>query len=401
MAFTPSQATVRQPRQNGIYDENVLLRVIDVDAARQVLNGEVIPTTSSTLPAQQIQVCMDLKAISTPERERLGQKARGSWFGGKIDQRTANQCRQAPLIVAQSARTDPTKPGILFARWLVSMGREDRILHGRASLITTLEQEYVDGPQVAKVKRIRLWMPNLMDLANPRHVESVRQRLGQGARNSQAPRDTVDPATRKPVIGSSLRRYAFSLVALCPETGCVLERTPVISSYIPEGEYPSYVPEPLRYYERQGERLPRPIPVDETFFDGAARGFQAYLQEQGYTLDTQVAIALACDLIPAQESGMQTYRPYSPSSGERYAKVHQAGEAAWPMTPHENSQVEINVGVTDVILALSPQQNSVNDYVNQAIVSYPLEGSFLHYLTWRKQLLDIPSSMNQPREMPS
>ncbi len=71
------------------------------------------------------------------------------------------------------------------------------------------------------------------------------------------------------------------------------------------------------------------------------------------------------------------------------------------MTPHENSQVEINVGVTDVILALSPQQNSVNDYVNQAIVSYPLEGSFLHYLTWRKQLLDIPSSMNQPREMPS
>lgn len=398
MAYLPSQATVRQPRQQGIYDENVLVRVQTVDAANQILHGEVVPTTSSSLPAQSIQVCMDLKAISTPERDKLGQRARGSWFGGKIDQRTVNHCRQSPLIVAQSARSDPTKPGILFARWLVSMGSDDRVLHGRACLITSLEPSYPEGPEVAKVRRIRLWMPKMMDLANPRHVESVRHRLGQGARNSQTPRDTVDSASGKTIIGASLRRYAFSLVALSPDGSTVLERTPVLSSYIPEGEYPSYVPEELRFIERQGERRSRPIPVDETFFDGTCSGFQAYLHNKGYALDTKIAIALACDLMPAQESGMQTQRPYTPSSGERYAKVHQAGMKAWPMSPQGEDNMEVNVAVCDVIMALSPQQNSINDYVNQAVISYPLDGAFINHLTWAGQPVIIPESMNYPQE---
>ncbi|WP_304526837.1 hypothetical protein [Halomonas sp. I5-271120] len=394
MAYMPSQAAVRQPRQQGIYDQNVLIRVDSVDVQNQMLVGEVVPTTSSSLPQQAIKVQMDLQALSTPERDRLGQRARGSFFGGKIDQRTASHCRQNPMIVAQSARTDPNKPGILFARWLVNMGQQNRVLHGRASLITRLEHQHDGGPNIAKVKRIRMWMPSLIDLNTQRQVDGVRQRLASGARKSQLPRDTIDPESQKPIIGASMRRYAFSLVALAADGQTVLERSPVFSSYVPENGYPDYVPEQLRYVERQGETVPRPIPVDESFFDQSCQGFREYLQAQGYGQDTRVAIALACDLMPAQESGMQTQRPFTPTNGERYAKAHTFAQDGWRLAAAEDSQRESHVAVVDIIMALSPQNKSVNDYVNQAVISYPLEGSFLHHVQFQGDPLLIPDLMN-------
>jgi len=81
--------------------------------------------------------------------------------------------------------------------------------------------------------------------------------------------------------------------------------------------------------------------------------------------------------------------------------VHQAGQIGWPMTPQGESNLEVNVAVCDVIMALSPQQNSINDYVNQAVTSYPLDGTFLHHLTWGGQPLRIPEAMNYPQELAS
>lgn len=404
MAFTSDQATIMRPATSldGIYDENVLVRVLDIDPDAHVIKGEVIPTSSCTLPAQEILVRMDLKAISTPERERFAQRARGSWFGGQIDDRTAAYFNNSTqLIVAQSSRTDPTKPGVLFARWLVSMGQEDRVLHGRATLITSLESDYENGPQFAKVRRLRLWMSNALDMANPRHIESVRTRLAQGARNSQLPRNHKDPNTGKPVFGAALRRYAFSLIVLSDDDQTICERSPVFSSYLPDPAtgYPDYVPDDLRYTVHQGERQPRAIPVDECFFDMITRRFRDYLQERGYPESTRVVIALACDFFPAQESGMKTKRPYTPSSAERYAKAHQACSLAWPVSPDGENNLEINLAVTDVIITLSPQQNAINDYINNAVISYPLAGTFMHHLAFNGSPLLVPPEFNQEVEV--
>ena len=396
MNFVSPSATVRPTAgRSAQQPQDVLLRVLSVDPASHSLQASVVPTAGCSLPEQAFTVMMDLSSINTPQRQQAAEKAKGAWCGAIIDEKTDRHCRRQPMIVAQGARVDANRPDLLKARWLMSLGDESRIVHGLATVITSLYAEQQGDAPRAKARWIRVWSPQLLDTANPKAYQHIQHRLATGARNAALPRDTYDPQTNKLVIGSALRRYSVSFVALAPASNEVLERTPVFTTFSPT-VYPDYVPEELRTRVSQGERQPRPIPIDEQFFDDTYHAFGGYLTQRYGPGQFRIAVALACDFRPSVDSPMTSSKPYDATNRDRYSQIHRDNHNGYRTAPYEGAHVETRLGLCSIIMSLSPCQQSISDYVNSASLSFPLSGSVFEHLTFDRQPLIIPDAMRFP-----
>tara|TARA_B100000424_G_scaffold31882_2_gene21777 strand:- start:3469 stop:4707 length:1239 start_codon:yes stop_codon:yes gene_type:complete len=396
MNFVSPSATVKPSAgRNAQQAQDVLLRVLSVDPANHSLQASVVPTAGCTLPEQTLTVKMDLTSMNTPQRQQAADKAKGAWCGALIDEKTDRHCRRQPMIVAQSARIDANRPDLLKARWLMAMGDESRIVHGLATVITSLYADQQGDPQHAKARWVRVWSPQLLDAANPRAYQLIQQRLATGARNAALPRDTFDPQTNKLVIGSALRRYSVCLFALAPASNEVLERTPVFTTFSP-AVYPDYVPTELRTRDVQGERQPRPIPIDEQFFDDTYHAFGGYLTQRYGMGQFRIAVALACDFRPSVDSPMCSSKPYDANNRDRYSQIHRDNLNGYRTAPNDAAHVETRLGLCSIIMSLSPCLQSISDYVNSACLSFPLGGSVFEHLTFERQPLIIPDAMRFP-----
>lgn len=387
MVFRASTAPVPKPLSMPS-TVHVLFSLDSVDVQAGLLTGTAIPTSGQATSPTPIRVRMDTIAIPMSQRQGLGTRARGSFFGGLIDSRLQTLADSTQILVAEDARPDTQDPGLYHARWLVSLGQRDRVIHGPANL-----QTYIDARGHVAVGRIRVWSSSLIPLDNQSTMRSLKKRMAHAARRSQLIGNATDPATGRMVYGSSMRRYVFTMLAIGPDN-VLLERSPVLSVHIPK-VWPNWVPESMRYSNRGGEMRPRAIPVDDEFLDQAVSEFRAYLSQR-YDNEPAIFIGVGCDLRPSQDAPIATHKPYSEANREKLAVLHRENRQRHAPSPDAaEAEHECGLGVTEVLLGLSPQLRNINDYVMKAVLAYP-NRHFLDYFTIAGQPLHVPPGLLPP-----